>query len=83
MPTSAHSLSPFSTSQVNLGETPRDAMEAATAPSEPSPIVERAPPAHSSLDSAHALIVRYTVVAIGWALLGIYCAEVFSAFRSH
>jgi len=31
----------------------------------------------------HALVVRYTVVAIGWALLGIYCAEVFSTFRSH
>jgi len=31
----------------------------------------------------HALVVRYTVVAIGWALLGIYCAEVFSAFRSY
>ena len=83
MPTSAHSLSPFSAPQVNLSETSRDAMEAATAPSEPSPIVERAPPAHSSLDAAHALIVRITVVAIGWAVLGIYCAMVFSAFRSH
>jgi hypothetical protein len=35
------------------------------------------------LASVHTLVVRYTVVAIGWALLGIYCAEVFSAFRSH
>jgi hypothetical protein len=35
------------------------------------------------LASVHALVVRYTVVAIGWALLGIYCAEVFSAFRSY
>jgi hypothetical protein len=31
----------------------------------------------------HALFARFTVVAIGWALLGIYCAMVFSAFRSH
>jgi len=28
-------------------------------------------------------VVRFTVVAIGWGLLGIYCALVFSAFRSH
>ena len=83
MPTSAHSLSPFSSPQVNLSQTPQVAMEAATVPEKPSPIVAPAPQAHSSLDSAHALIVRYTVVAIGWALLGIYCAEVFSAFRSH
>ena len=80
---SARSLSPFSTPHVGLSQTPQVAMEAATAPSEPSPIVERAPPAHSSLDAAHALIVRITVVAIGWAVLGIYCAMVFSAFRSH
>jgi len=83
MPPSARSLSPFSTPDVGLSQTPRDALEAATAPSEPSPIVERALQARSGLDSAHALIVRYTVVVIGWALLGIYCAEVFAAFRSH
>jgi hypothetical protein len=83
MPTSAPSLSPFSTPQVDLCRTPQVAREAATVPEKPSPIVAPTPQAHSSLDSAHALIVRYTVVVIGWALLGIYCAEVFSAFRSH
>jgi hypothetical protein len=80
---SAHSLAPFSTPQVGLTQTPRVDGGAVTAPEKPSPIVERAPPTHSSLDAAHALIVRITVVAIGWGLLGIYCAMVFSAFRSH
>jgi hypothetical protein len=55
----------------------------ATAPEESSSIIARTSPSHSHLASVHALVVRYTVVAIGWALLGIYCAEVFSAFRSH
>ena len=80
---SAPSLSPCSTRHVRLGDTPRVDVGAATAPGEPSPIIARASPTHSHLASVHALVVRYTVVAIGWALLGIYCAEVFSAFRSH
>ena len=58
-------------------------MGAATAPRKPSPIVAQKPQARSGLDSAHALVVRVTVVAIGWGLLGIYCALVFSAFHSH
>ena len=80
---SAHSLSPFPAPQVGLSDTPRGAMEAAPAPGNPSSIVAPAPQHYLSLDSVHALVVRFTVIAIGWGLLGIYCALVFSAFRSH
>ena len=80
---SAHSLAPFSAPQVGLSDTPMVAVEAAPVPGKPSPIVAQAPQTYLSLDSVHALVVRFTVVAIGWGLLGIYCALVFSAFRSH
>jgi hypothetical protein len=80
---SAHLLSAFSAHQVHLTRTPRGLVEAAMAPGESSPIVARASQARSSLVSAHPLIVRCVVVAIGWALLGIYCAEVFSTFSAY
>jgi len=83
MQPSAHLLSAFSARQVRLTRTPRGAVEAAIAPGKSSPIVAPAPQTRSSLASAHPLIVRCVAVAIGWALLGIYCAEVFSAFRAH
>jgi len=83
MPPPASSLSEVSTRPARVRHMPRVVVGATTAPGEPSPTVARESPTHSHLASVHALVVRYTVVAIGWALLGIYCAEVFSAFRSH
>ena len=83
MPPTASTLSAVSTRQARLRHMPRVVVGATTAPGEPSPAVARESLTHSHLASMHALVVRYTVVAIGWALLGIYCAEVFSAFRSH
>ncbi len=80
---SIHLLSASPARHVRLTRTPRPAMEDASAPGASSPIVARAPRTRSNLASAHPLIARCVVVAIGWALLGIYCAEVFSAFRSH
>ena len=80
---SIHLLSASPARQVRLTRTPRAAMEDASAPGDSSPIRARAPRTRSNLAPAHALIVRFVAVAICWALLGIYCAEVFSAFRSH
>ena len=76
-------LSAFSAHHVHLGHAPRVAVRAATDPREPSPIIARASKRRANLESMHALAVRFVVVAIGWALLGIYCAMVFTAFRSH
>ena len=41
-----------------------------------------APPA-TRQETDETQVVRYTVIAIGRALLGVYCAEVFSAFCHH
>jgi hypothetical protein len=76
-------LSAFSGRHDRLGHAPRVATGAAIAHGDPSPIVARAPQTSSNVNPGHALGGRFAVVAIGWALLGIYCAEVFSAFCSH
>ena len=76
-------LSAFSAHPVHFGQTPRISVGTATTPRESSPIAARAPQTRSDLNPGHALFARFTVVALGWALLGIYCAVVFLAFRSH
>ena len=74
-------LSASSAHHVHLGDAPRAAVRAITTPQKPSPIVARAHRARAAVVSARARIARCVAIAIGWALLGIYCAQVFAAFR--
>jgi hypothetical protein len=76
-------LSAFSAHQVHFGHAPRIAAGTATASEESSSVIARAPQTHANLSPGHALLARFTVVAIGWTILGVFCAELFSAFHGY
>ena len=76
-------LSAFSVRHAHFGHTPRVAAGTAIAPAARSSIIARAPQTHANLNPRYALLARCTAVAIGWTILGISCAELFSAFHSY
>ena len=79
------SLAPFLPALPARDDRPEPASPAVAAaapvPAEPSSGMVQMPQTRSRWDHARAWVVRYSVVAIGWTLLGIYCAGVFSACR--
>jgi hypothetical protein len=82
-----HSIAPFLSApparEVCLGQEPRLAARVIATSAKPSSIIARAAPQRSNLHRMHVSAVRVAVVAIGWTVLGISCAELFSAFHGY
>ena len=80
-----HSLAPFLSARperrVRLGQTPLFAPRSAATSTEVSSVIARALQPRSTSNRAGAPVVRLVGVAFAWILIGISCAELFSAFH--